>query len=191
MNYVIAAMYKFVRLPDYESIQPGLLAFCREQNIKGTLLLAEEGINGTIAGPRAGIDVVLRHIRALPGCAEIAVKESEASLPPFLRLKVRLKKEIVTLGQPAADPTARVGTYVAPEDWNALVAAEDVAVIDTRNAYEVDVGTFEGAINPETASFTEFPAWWRANAARFEGKRVAMFCTGGIRCEKASSWLLS
>lgn len=191
LMFTVAALYKFTAFASPEALRPALLEICRAEGVKGTLLLAREGINGTIAGTRAGIDAVLAHIRALPGCADLEWKESAAADQPFLRLKVRLKKEIVTLGQPAADPTRAVGTYVAPEDWNDLIRREDVALIDTRNDYEVGIGAFEGAIDPETASFTEFPNWWRANQNRFKNKRVAMYCTGGIRCEKASSWLLS
>ena len=186
----VAALYKFTPFEDPASLKAPLKAVCRAGQVKGTLLLAHEGINGTIAGTRAAIDAVIAHIRALPGCANLDWKESEAAMQPFLRMKVRVKKEIVTLGQGPVDPTAAVGTYVAPEDWNDLIASEDVVVIDTRNDYEVEVGTFDGALDPKTASFTEFPDWWRANKARFDNKRVAMFCTGGIRCEKASSWLL-
>jgi len=167
-----------------------LLKVCQQAAVRGTLLLAPEGINGTIAGARAGIDAVLAAIRALPGCADMEHKESFATEMPFLRLKVRLKKEIVTMGQPQVDPRAHVGHYVAPRDWNALLAEEDVVLIDTRNAYEVAIGTFKGALDPHTASFREFPNWWQKNKARFHNKRVAMFCTGGIRCEKSTNYLL-
>lgn len=156
----------------------------------GTLLLAKEGVNGTIAGTREGIDAVLAHLRALPGCADLEWKESTATLPPFHRMKVRLKKEIVTMGQPDVDPVARVGNYVDPADWNDLISAPDVAVIDTRNDYEVAIGTFKGAVDPETKSFGEFPEWWEKNKHRFHNKRVAMFCTGGIRCEKSTNYLM-
>ncbi|MEL7047299.1 MAG: rhodanese-related sulfurtransferase, partial [Pseudomonadota bacterium] len=149
-----------------------------------------EGINGTIAGTRRGIDTALAAIRALPGCAEFDWKESTATEAPFARLKVRLKREIVTMGQPKVDPTAAVGRYVAPTEWNALISAPDVAVIDTRNDYEVAIGSFDGAVDPETRSFGEFPDWWRENAHRFHNKRIAMFCTGGIRCEKSTNFLI-
>jgi UPF0176 protein len=188
--YTIAALYHFTRFDDPAALKPALAALCCGQGVNGTLLLAREGINGTIAGPRAGIDAVLAHIRALPGCADLAHKESTASEPPFPRLKVRLKREIVTMGQPDVDPLARVGHYVDPADWNALISSEDVAVIDTRNDYEVAIGSFRGAVDPGTASFRDFPAWWEANRHRFAGKRVAMFCTGGIRCEKSTNYLL-
>ncbi len=188
--YTVAALYHFTRFDDPAAIKPALAQLCCGQGVTGTLLLAAEGINGTIAGSRAGIDAVLAHIRALPGCADLEWKESTASVPPFARMKVRLKREIVTMGQPDVDPKARVGHYVDPADWNALITAPDVAVIDTRNDYEVAIGTFQGAVDPQTASFRDFPAWWEANKHRFHNKRIAMFCTGGIRCEKSTNWLL-
>ncbi len=188
--YTIAALYHFTRFPDPDALRPALQELCRAQSVKGTLLLAQEGINGTIAGPRAGIDAVLAHIRALPGCSDLDWKEATSDNPPFGKMKVRLKKEIVTMGQPDVDPRANVGNYVEPEDWNALIRSDDVVVIDTRNDYEVAIGTFEGAIDPNTASFRDFPAWWEQNKDRFHNKRVAMFCTGGIRCEKSTNYLL-
>ncbi|MEO1613253.1 MAG: rhodanese-related sulfurtransferase [Pseudomonadota bacterium] len=188
--FTVAALYHFTRFDEAAALKKPLAALCCGEGVRGTLLLAEEGINGTIAGSRAAIDAVIAHVRALPGCADLEWKESEASAQPFRHMKVRLKKEIVTLGQPGVDPSTRVGTYVAPADWNAVIAAPDVALIDTRNDYEVGIGAFEGAIDPETAAFTDFPDWFRANRERFQGKRIAMYCTGGIRCEKASSWLL-
>ncbi|MDE4190139.1 MULTISPECIES: rhodanese-related sulfurtransferase [Rhodobacterales] len=188
--YTIAALYHFTRFSDPDALRGPLLDLCLAQEVKGSLLLAREGINGTIAGPRAGIDAVLAHIRALPGCSDLEWKEATATDAPFGRMKVRLKKEIVTMGQPDVDPKARVGNYVEPEDWNDLIRSDDVVVIDTRNDYEVAIGTFEGAIDPETSSFREFPAWWEANKDRFHNKRVAMFCTGGIRCEKSTNFLL-
>ncbi len=188
--YTVAALYHFTRFDDPAAIKPGLAALCCAQDVTGTLLLAREGINGTIAGTRAAIDAVLAHIRALPGCADLEWKESTASAPPFARMKVRLKREIVTMGQPDVDPLARVGHYVEPADWNALITAPDVAVIDTRNDYEVAIGTFRGAVDPQTASFRDFPAWWESNKHRFHNKRIAMFCTGGIRCEKSTNYLL-
>ena len=186
----IAALYHFTRFPDPAALRAPLQALCEGQGVKGSLLLAAEGVNGTIAGPRAGIDAVLAHLRALPGCADLEHKESFAETMPFGRMKVKLKREIVTMGQPDIDPRARVGHYVTAQDWNALIAEPDVVVIDTRNDYEVSIGTFEGAIDPGTKSFREFPAWWEANRARFHNKRVAMFCTGGIRCEKSTNFLL-
>ena len=187
----IAALYHFTRFPDPAAIKPALLELCLSMKVTGSLLLAQEGINGTIAGPAAGIEAVLSHIKSLPGCADLEWKEAESAEPPFGKMKVRLKKEIVTMGQPDVDPKARVGHYVEPEDWNALIRSEDVVVIDTRNDYEVAIGTFEGAVDPETESFREFPIWWQANKERFHNKRVAMFCTGGIRCEKSTNYLLS
>lgn len=187
----IAALYHFTRFPNPDALRPDLQALCDDHGVRGSLLLAAEGVNGTIAGPRAGIDAVLAHLRALPGCAALEHKESFSDTMPFGRMKVKLKREIVTMGQPDIDPRARVGHYVAPQDWNALIAEPDVVVIDTRNDYEVAIGTFEGAIDPGTHSFREFPAWWEANRARFHNKRVAMFCTGGIRCEKSTNYLLS
>lgn len=188
--YTIAALYHFTRFADPAAIRPALLELCTAQKVKGSLLLAHEGINGTIAGPRAGIDAVLAHIRALPGCADLEWKEATSEDAPFGRMKVRLKKEIVTMGQPNVDPKALVGNYVEPEDWNDLIRSDDVVVIDTRNDYEVAIGTFEGAIDPKTETFREFPAWWDENKDRFHNKRVAMFCTGGIRCEKSTNFLL-
>lgn len=188
--YTIAALYHFTRFDAPDALKPALLALCAEQDVRGTLLLAHEGINGTIAGPRAGIDAVIAHIRALPGCADLEWKEATADHPPFPRMKVRLKKEIVTMGQPDVDPLAAVGHYVEPEDWNTLIHEPDVAVIDTRNDYEVAIGTFEGAIDPQTESFRDFPAWWEENKERFHNKRIAMFCTGGIRCEKSTNFLM-
>ncbi|MEP0562812.1 MAG: hypothetical protein ABJC64_00320, partial [Paracoccaceae bacterium] len=167
--FVVAALYKFTPFPDTEALKGPLAKIACENKVKGTLLLAPEGINGTIAGSRAGIDAVLAHIKSLPGCDLLEVKESTASAMPFPRMKVRLKREIVTMGQPDVDPTASVGTYVEAEAWNDLIASEDIVVIDTRNDYEVEIGTFEGAIDPDTKSFGEFPGWWRANKDRFEG----------------------
>lgn len=166
---------------------------CREQGVRGTLLLAPEGINGTIAGPSRGIDKVIAYIRTLPDCADVDVKLSGAATMPFHRMKVRLKSEIVTMGEPGIDPRASAGTYVAPQDWNALISDPGTILIDTRNDYEVALGTFEGAIDPRTASFRDFPMWFRRERERLLGTgkqpRVAMFCTGGIRCEKSTALL--
>jgi len=186
----VAALYQFTRFADPAALRPGLVAVCAAEGVKGSLLLAPEGINGTIAGPSGGVQVVLEVIRALPGCAALEWKESPAETMPFGRMKVRLKREIVTMGQPDVDPLARVGNYVQPADWNALIADPDTVVIDTRNDYEVAIGTFQGAVDPGTRAFGEFPDWWQANRDRFAGKRVAMFCTGGIRCEKSTNYLL-
>lgn len=188
--FTVAALYHFTRFDDPAALQGPLLGLCKARGVSGTLLLAQEGINGTIAGDRAGIDAVIAHIRALPGCADLEWKASTATTPPFHRMKVRLKKEIVTMGQPDVDPVSRVGNYVDPADWNALIAAPDVAVIDTRNDYEVAIGTFDGAVDPQTKSFGEFPAWWEENKHRFHNKKIAMFCTGGIRCEKSTNYLM-
>jgi UPF0176 protein len=185
----VAALYRFTPLPDPAALRGPLLSLCEAQGVKGTLLLATEGINGTIAGTRAGIDAVMAHLRGLPGCEGLAAKESTAETMPFGRMKVRLKREIVTMGVPGTDPLALAGTHVEPADWNALIAAPDVAVIDTRNDYEVAIGSFRGAVDPGTGSFRDFPSWWAANRERFHNKRIAMFCTGGIRCEKSTAFL--
>lgn len=189
----VAALYCFTRLEDFASRRAPLERLCREQGVRGTLLLAAEGINGTIAGTDEGISGVLAHIRALPGCVDLDVKFSGASAMPFHRMKVRLKREIVTMGEPGIDPLASVGTYVEPEEWNTLISDPDTIVIDTRNDYEVAVGTFEGAIDPKTARFRDFPDWFRRERDKLLGTgrqpKVAMFCTGGIRCEKSTAFL--
>jgi UPF0176 protein len=186
----VAALYQFTRFPDREAVREPLLALCVEQGIKGTLLIAHEGINGTIAGTDAGIAAVIAHIRTLPGCAQIAVKYSTATAMPFGKMLVKLKKEIVTMGVDGVDPTALVGTYVEPKEWNALIADPTTVVIDTRNDYEFTLGHFEGAIDPGTPTFRDFPAWFRANRdALGDNPRVAMYCTGGIRCEKSTAFL--
>ncbi|WP_430511728.1 rhodanese-related sulfurtransferase [Pannonibacter phragmitetus] len=188
--YLVAALYKFVPLEDFRDLRGQLLDLCQTHEICGSLLLAAEGINGTIAGTEENLRHVLGVIRQDPRLADLNHKESWAERKPFQRMKVRLKKEIVTLGVETVDPRKRVGSYVAPEDWNGLISSPDVLVIDTRNDYEFAFGTFEGAINPKTRSFREFPQWLKAQQA-LEGKpKVAMFCTGGIRCEKATSLLL-
>lgn len=189
MSFRVAALYQFARFADPAALRVPLRELCDALGIKGTLLLAREGINGTIAGTDAGIEAVLAHIRTLPGCAAIEVKDSRAAELPFHRMKVRLKAEIVTMGEPDIDPLAGVGHYVAPADWNALIERPDTIVIDTRNDYEVALGTFTGAINPRTHSFRDFPAWVREHSDELAGKTVAMFCTGGIRCEKATTFL--
>ena len=190
---IVAALYRFTRFTDVAALRAPLDAICREHKVRGTLLIAPEGINGTIAGPRAGIASVVAHIRALPGCADLEVKLSSAATMPFHRLKVRVKREIVTMGEPDVDPRASAGTYVEADAWNALIADPDTIVIDTRNDYEVAIGTFAGAINPNTASFRDFPAWFRGARDEILGSgrqpRVAMFCTGGIRCEKSTAFL--
>ncbi|HWU03594.1 MAG TPA: rhodanese-related sulfurtransferase [Novosphingobium sp.] len=191
----VAALYQFARFADPAELRGDLLALCEGQGIKGTLLLAREGINGTIAGPAEGITAVVGHIRALPGCEGLDVKYSDAPEMPFYRMKVRLKREIVTMGQPDIDPLTGVGHYVSPAEWNALIADPDTVVIDTRNDYEVAIGTFARAVDPQTASFTQFPQWFRDNRETLlaprngRAPRVAMFCTGGIRCEKSTAFL--
>jgi len=184
----VAALYRFAPVPDRDALRARLLGVAEAEAIKGTLLIADEGVNGTVAGSRAGLDRLVAALRAEPGFADTEVKWSAAATMPFHRLKVRLKREIVTMGEPELDP-ADVGTYVAPADWNALVDDPGTVVIDTRNAYEVAVGSFAGAVDPGTASFRDFPAWFRAHRDALAGKRVAMFCTGGIRCEKATALL--
>ncbi len=189
----VAALYRFALVEDCAGVRAALDEVCRANGVRGTLLLAREGINGTIAGSAEGIAAVLGFIRAMPDCADVDVKFSSAEAMPFHRLKVRVKREIVTMGQPDIDPRASVGTYVDPLDWNALIADPDTIVIDTRNDYEVAAGTFARAIDPQTASFRDFPAWFRAERERLLGQgkppKVAMFCTGGIRCEKSTAFL--
>ncbi|WP_230628899.1 oxygen-dependent tRNA uridine(34) hydroxylase TrhO [Sphingomonas sp. Leaf37] len=186
----VCALYRFTPFTDPAALKPPLLAACEAAGVRGTLLLAHEGINGTIAGTDAGMEAVLAHIRALPGCADLDVKESRAGTMPFHRTKVRVKAEIVTMGEPAIEPLD-AGHYVEPADWNALIADPKTVLIDTRNDYEVAVGTFAGAIDPATRTFRDFPAWFRdhRDALVAGDKQVAMFCTGGIRCEKATAFL--
>lgn len=187
----VAALYQFARFDDPHALQPALLSLCEAAGIKGTLLLAREGVNGTIAGAPEGLEAVLTHIRTLPGCAGLDVKFSRAPDMPFGKLKVRVKREIVTMGEPAIDPMLSVGTYVEAQDWNALIADPETVVIDTRNDYEVAIGTFSGAVDPATPSFRDFPAWFRTHREELLAgkKKVAMFCTGGIRCEKSTAFL--
>lgn len=187
---VVAALYKFVTLEDYRELREPLLDVCLAAGTRGTLLLAEEGINGTIAGTREGIDRVLAYLKSDPRLADIEHKESFDDHLPFYRMKVKLKREIVTMGVPGVDPNRKVGTYVKPADWNALVNDPDVLLIDTRNDYEVAIGSFRGAVDPHTTTFREFPAYVRSHFDPEKHRKVAMFCTGGIRCEKASSFML-
>lgn len=187
---VVATFYKFVALPNYPEMRSPLLAFCQAQNLKGTILLAPEGINGTIAGAAANIHAVIHYLRSDERFADLEVRKSIAATPPFERLKVKLKREIVTLGIPEVNPNQQVGTYVTPKQWNEIISDPDVVVIDTRNEYEVNIGTFQGANNPKTESFREFPDYARQTLNPHQHQKVAMFCTGGIRCEKASSYLL-
>ncbi|MEM7489767.1 MAG: rhodanese-related sulfurtransferase [Pseudomonadota bacterium] len=186
--FAVAALYRFTPFPDPAALRGPLLEACLAEGVTGTLLLAPEGINGTIAGTSSGVAAILDRVRALPGCAGLEAKMSEAPARPFGKMKVRVKREIVTMGRPGLDPAA-AGTYVAPEDWNDVMRDPGTVAVDTRNAYEVAIGSFAGAVDPGTAAFGDFPDWWRANAPRFAGKRVAMFCTGGIRCEKATAFL--
>lgn len=189
---VVAALYQFVELPDYRAIRAPLLDTCMSHGLRGTLLLAEEGINGTIAGTREGIDAVKQWLDADGRFDRLEYKEllMDAEGVPFYRMKVKLKKEIVTLGVPGISPKMKAGRYVTPEDWNALITDPETITIDTRNDYEYEVGTFKGAINPETKTFREFPEWVADNLDPKKHKKVAMFCTGGIRCEKSTSYLL-
>jgi UPF0176 protein len=191
MTWVVATFYKFVSLPDCVEQRSRLLQFCQSSELRGTILLAHEGINGTIAGSREAIEAVLAYLRSDQRLADLEHKESTAAELPFDRLKVKVKQEIVTLGLPEVDPSCQVGTYVEPKDWNALITDPEVTVVDTRNAYEISVGTFQGAQNPQTDSFREFPAYVQQNLDPAGSPKIAMFCTGGIRCEKASAYLLS
>lgn len=188
---IVAALYRFARFDDPAAMRAPLLELCGQLGIKGTLLLAAEGINGTVAGTENAIATLVDHLRGLPDCAALDVKYSTAAEMPFHRMKVRLKREIVTMGEPDIDPRASVGSYVAPEEWNALIADPETLVIDTRNDYEVAIGTFAHAVDPHTPSFRDFPAWFREHREDLlDGKKkVAMFCTGGIRCEKSTSFL--
>lgn len=186
---VVAALYKFVTLPDYREKREPLLQRCLDLGVRGTLLLAEEGINGTVAGSRDAIDSLLSELRSDPRLVDLVHKESYDEAQPFYRMKVKLKKEIVTMGIEGIDPNHVVGTYVKPRDWNALISDPEVLLIDTRNDYEVEIGTFKGAVDPNTATFREFPEYVREHYDPEKHKKVAMFCTGGIRCEKASAFM--
>lgn len=190
MSWTVITFYKFVQLDDYEAMRQPLLELCQAQGIKGTILLALEGINSTVAGTDDAVTELLAYLKQDPRLADLTHKTSWAEEQPFARMKVKLKQEIVTLGQPDVSPTKKVGTYVEPKDWNQVISAPDVVVIDTRNTYEVDIGTFHGAANPHTDSFREFPDYAAEQLDPTKHKKVAMFCTGGIRCEKASSYLL-
>lgn len=188
-QYLTAALYKFVSLSDYQNLQAPILAKCLEHRIKGTLLLAAEGINGTIAGAPEDIKAILEYLREDSRLSDLEHKESYADQHPFYRMKVKLKKEIVTMGVSDVNPNDVVGTYVKPEDWNDLISDPDVILLDTRNDYEVSIGTFKGAVDPKTTTFREFPKFVEQNLDKTKNKKVAMFCTGGIRCEKASSYM--
>ncbi len=187
----VAAFYKFADFPDFADHRAKLLAVCEEGGVRGTILLAAEGINGTICGPAEGVDRVLAAIRQLPGFSDFTHKQSHATEMAFRRMKVRLKKEIVTIGLHDLDAARDAGAYVSPEDWNDLIADDDVAVIDARNDYEVAIGSFENAIDPETDSFRDFPEWLKHFKQTEGPKKLAMFCTGGIRCEKATAFAKS
>ncbi|NOR19108.1 MAG: rhodanese-related sulfurtransferase [Xanthomonadales bacterium] len=189
-DYLVAAFYKFVRLPDYKEIQPTLLQRCEDLGLLGTILLAEEGINGTISGSEKSIRRLFERLRQDERMTGLHFKESWASEQVFHRMKVRLKKEIVTLGVEGVDPNRICGEHVKPEDWNGLISRDDVRLIDTRNDYEFELGTFSGAEDPQTGSFRDFPAWVEQNLDPVTDEHVAMFCTGGIRCEKSTSYLL-
>ncbi|CUS41380.1 Rhodanese domain protein UPF0176 [hydrothermal vent metagenome] len=182
-------MYKFVTLNDFELLQKPLLDEMLRLDVKGTLLLANEGINGTVAGSREGIDALLDYLRRDERLADVGTKESFDDEMPFYRTKVKLKKEIVTMGVEGIDPKRVVGTYVKPKDWNALISDPDVILVDTRNDYEVGIGTFKGALDPNTKTFREFPQYVKENLDPQKHKKVAMFCTGGIRCEKSTAYL--
>lgn len=194
-KYLVAALYHFVELEDYETLQQPLIDFCEQRDIIGTLLLAREGINGTIAGPEQGVRELLDYLRADPRMTSLEHKEAWADVMPFYRLKIKLKKEIVTLGVPDLKTAEMVGKYVPPAEWNELINQPDVVLIDTRNDYEVGIGTFKNAINPKTDSFSQFPEWvaeQRKPGGVLAGNpRVAMFCTGGIRCEKSTAFMRS
>ncbi|UGY09573.1 oxygen-dependent tRNA uridine(34) hydroxylase TrhO [Phyllobacterium pellucidum] len=189
LPFKVAALYRFARLDYYQSLQEPLAKLCCGLGIRGTLLLAAEGVNGTVAGSAAAIQQLVDFLNAEPAIAGMELKYSYASEMPFKRMKVRLKKEIVTMGVADIDPLQSVGTYVEPENWNALIAASDTILIDTRNDYETAIGTFAGAVDPQTKTFREFPQWVEDHRDELEGKKIAMFCTGGIRCEKATAFV--
>jgi UPF0176 protein len=190
-SFRVAALYRFCRLEAFEALRAPLAAFCGERAIKGTLLLAREGINGTVAGTEPAIAELIAWLQDRPEFAGLEVKYSTAAEMPFNRMKVRLKREIVTMGVEGIDPLEGAGAYVQPADWNALISDPDTITIDTRNDYEVSIGTFAGAVDPHTSSFRDFPDWVARNRGELEGRKVAMFCTGGIRCEKATAYVKS
>jgi len=189
--FSVAALYRFCRLEANGALKASLAAFCCRRGIKGTLLIAPEGVNGTVAGSADAIAELVDHLEAMPGMAGLDVKYSHAAEMPFHRMKVGLKREIVTMGIEGIDPAKSAGTYVAPADWNALISDPDTVVVDTRNAYEVSLGTFRGAVDPGTESFRQFPAWAESRRGDLANRKVAMFCTGGIRCEKATAYVKS
>lgn len=189
-HYKVAALYHFCPLKDVEGLQKQIELKATELEIKGTLLLAHEGINGTVSGTKSNIDALVVFLKNISAFHDLEFKFSNASKMPFYRLKVRIKKEIVTMGLAHVDPRKKVGTYISPEDWNNLISDPNVITIDTRNDYEVNIGTFKGAVDPDIKNFCDFPEWVQKNLVPQKHKKVAMFCTGGIRCEKASSYLL-
>ena len=186
---IVCALYKFVSLNDFESLRDPLYNFMNDHDIRGTLLLASEGINGTVAGTREAIDALLQYLKSDARLADLDHKESIDETNPFYRTKVRLKKEIVTLGVEGIDPLRSVGTYVAPKDWNDLISDPETILVDTRNEYEIGIGTFKNAVNPKTESFRDFPDYVKDNLNPDQHRKVAMFCTGGIRCEKSTAYL--
>ncbi|MBE0364032.1 UPF0176 protein [Pseudoalteromonas ulvae UL12] len=188
-HFVVCALYKFVTLPNFESLRQPLLNVMEQNEVRGTLLIAAEGINGTVSAKRAGIDALLAWLDKQPNLDNIVSKESYDDECPFYRTKVKLKKEIVTMGVDGVDPLKVVGSYVKPKDWNALISDPDVILIDTRNDYEIEIGTFQHAVDPNTKTFREFPKWAEENLDPAKHKKVAMFCTGGIRCEKSTAYM--
>ena len=188
--FVVIAMYKFVRLDDYQTMQPILLSFCQERQIFGTILLAEEGINGTVVGSRQDLGELLTFLKTDSRLSDLEHKESYSEDIPFHRMKVKLKKEIVTMGQPNIKPSHRTGIRIQPKQWNEIISDPDVILIDARNEYEFQVGSFKDAISPGTTNFREFPDFVNNNLEGQKTKKIAMFCTGGIRCEKASTYML-
>lgn len=187
----VAALYRFVQIDDIDTMRESIRQVLATHGILGTILIASEGINGTVAGTPEGIDLMIAGLDSLVGITRGEVKYSSAQMMPFKRLKIRRKKEIVTLKQPDVDPTKTVGTYVDPRDWNTLVADPDMVVIDTRNFYETEIGMFKGALDPNTRNFSDFPDFVEKHLDPAKHKKIAMYCTGGIRCEKASSYMLS
>lgn len=190
-TYVIAAFYRFTPISNPDELKPSLLQMMKDHEIKGTIILATEGFNGTFCGKRAGVDALMTYLRAFPGMSGLQFRESYDDVNPFAKAKVKLRKEIVTLGQESIDPLAKTGVHVSPEEWNVLISDPDVLVIDTRNDYEVKLGTFKGAINPLTDNFRDFPEYVKEQLLDKKDKKIAMFCTGGIRCEKSTAYMLN
>ncbi len=186
----VASLYYFTKFDSVGQKRDQIFRICKSFDVKGLVILANEGINGTIAGEIKNVDVVIENIKEIVNCGQINLKESLTEELPFGRLKVKIKKEIVTFGIDRMSMADQPGIYVEPNDWNALICNDNVITIDTRNDYEVAIGSFKGAINPNTENFSDFPEWWRKNSERYKGKSIAMFCTGGIRCEKSTKYLL-